>query len=157
MSNVTIIGKDSDAGRDWGQEEKGTTENEMAGWHHQLDGHEFGWTPGVDDGQGGLACCDSWNHRVGHDWATDLNLTEPFTWFARLVYTFPGASRGKEAPAYQSRRGKRCGFNPWVGKIPWKRKWQPTPIFLPREFHGQSSLGGYIQPMGSQRVTWLTD
>ena len=50
----------TDAGRDWGQEEKGTTEDEMAGWHHQLDGHEFEWTPGVGDGQGGLACCDSW-------------------------------------------------------------------------------------------------
>ena len=51
--------EDSDAGRDWGQEEKGTTEDEMAGWHHRLDRHEFGWTPGVGDGQGGLACCDS--------------------------------------------------------------------------------------------------
>ena len=54
-----LIGKDSDAGRDWGQEEKGTTEDEMAGWHHQLDGHEFGWTPGVGDGQRG----DSWGHK----------------------------------------------------------------------------------------------
>ena len=51
-----LIGKDSDAGRDWGQEEKGTTEDEMAGWHRRLDGHGFGWTPGVGDGQGGLAC-----------------------------------------------------------------------------------------------------
>ena len=55
-----LIGKDSDAGRDWGQEEKGTTEDEMAGWHHRLNGRGFGWTPGVGDGQGGLACCDSW-------------------------------------------------------------------------------------------------
>ena len=55
-----LIGKDSDAGRDWGQEEKGTTEDGMAGWHHWLDGRESGWTPGVGDGQGGLACCDSW-------------------------------------------------------------------------------------------------
>ena len=51
-----LFGKDPDAGRDWGQEEKGTTEEEMAGWHHWLDAHEFGWTPGVGDGQGGLAC-----------------------------------------------------------------------------------------------------
>ena len=51
--------KKTDAGRDWGQEEKGKTEDEMAGWHHQLDGHGFGWTPGVGDGQGGLACCGS--------------------------------------------------------------------------------------------------
>ena len=50
----------TDAGRDWGQEEKGTTEAEMAGWHHQLNGREFEWTLGVSDGQGGLACCNSW-------------------------------------------------------------------------------------------------
>ena len=55
-----LVGKDPDAGRDWGQEEKGTTEDEMAGWHHRLDAHEFGWIPGVGDGQGGLAWCDSW-------------------------------------------------------------------------------------------------
>ena len=68
-----LIGKDSDAGRNWGQEEKGTTEDEMAGWHQWLDGCESGWTPGVGDGQGGLACCDSWGRRVGHDWASELN------------------------------------------------------------------------------------
>ena len=54
---------DSDAGRDWGQEEKGTTEDEMAGWHHGLNGHESERTPGGGDGQGGLACCDSWGHK----------------------------------------------------------------------------------------------
>ena len=70
-----FIGKDPDAGKDWGQEKKGTTENEMAGWHHWLDGHDFGWTPGVGDGQGGLACCDLQGHRVRHDWATELNWT----------------------------------------------------------------------------------
>ena len=55
-----LIGKDPDAGRNWGQEEKGTTEEEMVGWHHRLNGHGFGWTPGVGDGQGGLAHCGSW-------------------------------------------------------------------------------------------------
>ena len=58
-----LIGKDSDAGRDWGQEEKGTTEDEMAGWHHWLYGREFEWTPGVGDGQGGLGCCNSWGRK----------------------------------------------------------------------------------------------
>ena len=47
----------------WGQEEKGTTEDEMAGWHHQLNAHEFGLTPGVGDGQGSLVCCDSWDRK----------------------------------------------------------------------------------------------
>ena len=58
-----LIGKDSDAGRDWGQKEKGTTEYEMVGWHHRLDAHEFGWTLGVGDGQGGQACCGSWGRK----------------------------------------------------------------------------------------------
>ena len=54
---------DPDAGRDWGQEEKGTTEDEMVGWHHQLYGRGFGWTPGAGDGQGGLVCCGSWGRK----------------------------------------------------------------------------------------------
>ena len=68
-----LIGKNSDAGRDWGQEEKGTTENEMAGWHHRLDGREFEWTPGVGDGQGGLAWCNSWGHK-------ESEMTERLNW-----------------------------------------------------------------------------
>jgi len=68
-------GKDSDAGGNWGQEEKGTTEDEMAGWHHWLDGRESDWTPGVGDGQGGLACCDSWD-REDSDMTEQLNWTE---------------------------------------------------------------------------------
>ena len=67
-----LIGKDPDAGKDWGQEEKGKTEDEMVGWHHRLNGHEFEQAPGVGDGQGGLACCSPWGHRVGHGWATEL-------------------------------------------------------------------------------------
>ena len=69
-----LIGKDPDAGKDWGQEEKGTTEDEMVGWHHRLNGHGFGWTPRVGDGQGGLAFMVL--QRVRHDWATELNWTE---------------------------------------------------------------------------------
>ena len=68
-----LFGKHPDAGRDWGQEKKGMTEDEMAGWHHRLDVHEFGWTPGVGDGQGGLACCSSWGHK-------ESNMTERLNW-----------------------------------------------------------------------------
>ena len=69
-----LIGKDSDAGRDWGQEEKGTPEGEMAGWHHRLDGPESVWTPGVGDGQGGPGMLRFMgSQRVGHDWVTELN------------------------------------------------------------------------------------
>ena len=70
-----LIGKDPDAGRDWGQEEKGLTEDEMAGWHHRLDGHEFEWTSGVGDGQRGLVCYDSWGHKEP-DTTERLNWTE---------------------------------------------------------------------------------
>ena len=70
-----LIGKDSDAGRAWGQEEKGTTEDEMAGWHHGLDGHKFGWTPGAGDRQGGLECCNLWGRKES-DTTEQLNWTE---------------------------------------------------------------------------------
>ena len=70
-----FIGKDSDAGRDWGQEEKGTTENEMAEWHHRLDARESEWTLGVGDGQGGLVCCSSWGCKET-DTTEQLNWTE---------------------------------------------------------------------------------
>ena len=67
-----LIGKESDAGKDRGQEEKGTTEDEMARWHHRFDGHEFEQAPGDDEGQGSLACCSPWGcKRVRHDWATE--------------------------------------------------------------------------------------
>ena len=70
-----LIGKDCDAGRAWGQEEKGTTKDEMAGWHHRLDGCESEWTPGDGDGQGGLACCSSWGRKES-DTTERLNWTE---------------------------------------------------------------------------------
>ena len=70
-----LIGKDPNAGKDWGQEEKGTTEDEMPGWHHWLIGHGFGWTPGVGDGLGDLACCSSWGRKES-DMSERLNWTE---------------------------------------------------------------------------------
>ena len=81
-----LIGKDSNAGRDWGQEEKETTEDEMAGWHHWLDGHESQWTPGVDDGQGGLACCDSWGRKES-DTTERLIWSDLQVWASYLLYT----------------------------------------------------------------------
>ena len=71
------IGKDPDAGKDWGQEEKGTTEDEIVGWHHRLDGHGFGWTPGVGDGQGSLVCCSSWGRK-------ESDTTEGLNWILLL-------------------------------------------------------------------------
>ena len=66
-------GKDPDAGKDWRQEEKGRTEDDLVGWDHQLDGHECEQAPGVGDGQGGLACCSPWGHK-------ELDMTEWLNW-----------------------------------------------------------------------------
>ena len=68
-----LIWKDPDARKDRGQEEKGTTEDELVGRHHQLNGHMFEWTLGVDDGQGGLACCSPWGHK-------ELDMTDQLNW-----------------------------------------------------------------------------
>ena len=96
-----LIGKDSDAGRDWGQEEKGTTEDEMAGWHHGLDGCESEWTLGVGDGQGGLACC---SHGVAknriwlNDW-TELNWRRK-AWVSDFEHVCPFASVSRPPAAF---------------------------------------------------------
>ena len=84
-----LIGKDSDAGRDWGQEEKGMTGDEMAGWHHWLERCEFEWTPGYGDGQGGLECCASWDHKESDpterlNWCT-INQARILEWIAILL------------------------------------------------------------------------
>ena len=68
-----LIWKDPDARKDWGQEEKGTMEDEMVRWHHWVNGHGFGWTPRVGDRQGGLACCSSWGCK-------ELDTTEWLNW-----------------------------------------------------------------------------
>ena len=68
-----LSGKDPDAWKDWWQKEKGMTEDEMVGWHHRLDGHEFEQAPGVGDGQGGLVCCSPWGHK-------ELDMTEWLNW-----------------------------------------------------------------------------
>ena len=88
-----LIGKDSDAGKDWRQEEKGTTKDEMVGWHHQLYGHEFEQASGVGDGQGSLACCSPWGYKESDtadqlNWAEALYLDHCLTlWHHRMFLT----------------------------------------------------------------------
>ena len=107
-----LIGKDSDAGRDWGQEEKGTTEDEMAGWHHRLNGHEFGWTLGVGDGQGGLVCCNSWD-RKDSDMTERLNWTDTYEYrYIILNYNFKNSAKKLQKQKFQN--WKYRGFRIWV-------------------------------------------
>ena len=84
--NNWLTRKDPDAGKDWRQE-KGTTEDKMVGWHHQLDGHEFEQVPGVGDRQGRLACCSPWGRKESH-------ATEPLNW-TELIWNFLSDFWGK--------------------------------------------------------------
>ena len=97
-----LIGEDPDAGRDWGQEKKGMTEDEMAGWHHGLDGRESEWTPGVGDRQGGLAWCDSWGRKESDtterlNWAYSVNKI-----FVVLWNSSPGINEFSQISVHQS-------------------------------------------------------
>ena len=132
-----LIGKDPDAGRDWSQEKKGMTEDEMVGWHHQLGGHEFEQALGVGDRQGSLVC-SSPRGRKASDTTEQLNLTELILRIGLIWWL------SKESAC----KAGELSFDSWLGKIPWKRKWQPTPVFLPWKLHGQ------IPTIGLQ--DWLT-
>ena len=95
-----LIGKDPDVGKDCRQEEKGTTEDEMGGWHHRLDGPGFRWTPGVGDGQGGLACCGSWGCK-------ESDTTEPLNWTELSDNPFQVATEWSLVSSVKRSRGKR--------------------------------------------------
>ena len=132
-ANSWLTLKDPDAGKDWRQKEKGTTEDEMVGWHHRFNGHELGQTLGDGEGQGS-PCCSLWGHK-------ELGMT---CWLnnSNTEIGFPVSASCKES-ACQCRGCKKYGFYPWVRKVPWGRKWQPTPVFLLGKFHGQRILVGY--------------
>ena len=125
-----LIGKDPNAGKDWRKEEKRATENEMAGWHHQLNGHGFGWTPGVGDGQGGLACCSSWG-RKELDMTEWLNWTELISLYKGGIYTQRHPHRGhhvkrQEIPCYKPRN--------------YQAKREARNCFLPGAFRGAINI-----------------
>ena len=125
-----LIGKDHDAGKDW-RREKGTTEDEMVGWHHRLNGRVWAssrswWWTGKPGMLQSIAS-QSWTQLSDWtDWLTSKGLTCP------------------------CRRCKRQEFDLWVGKIPWRRKWQPTPIFLPGKFMDTGAQ--QAKYMGTHRV-----
>ena len=119
-----LIGKDCDAGRDWGQEEKGTTEDEMDGWHHGLDGRESEWTPGDGDGQGGLEWCNSWGRKESDttEWLkwTELNWTE----------TWQGPERKLWQWQMERERSTQKGSNWQNLMIVVKRRWRAIFLFF---------------------------
>ena len=119
-----LSGKDPDAGKDGRQEEKRMTEDEIIGWHHGLNGHEFEQAPGIGDGQGTVACSSPWRCKKS-------DTIEWLNWAERELQSFPSGASGIE-PACQCSRNKRYKFDPCVMKIPWKRAWQPTSVLLPQ-------------------------
>ena len=142
-----LIWKDPDAGKDWGQEEKGTTEDEMVGWHHRLNGHEFGWALGIDVGQGGLACCSSWGHeqRVGHDWVTELNWTQGK--YMTVMGSWVWAPKDK-------------GTLQKEGLLAWKQCWGVRRTRLhPPTLRGIYSLIGMckVKPGGARVAPWFVE
>ena len=122
--------KDLDSGKDW-RRRKGL-QDKIVGWHHRLNGYEFEQAPGDGEGQESLVCCSPWGHK-------ELDTTEQLN--------YPGGSEVKASAC----SFLRPGFNPWVEKIPWRRKQQPTPVFLPWESHGWRSLVGY-SPWGHKEL-----
>ena len=128
----------------------------MVGWYYQLIGHESEQTPGDSEGQGSLACYSPWGGKE-LDTTQLLNnslskysnpeLILPHTHISiqqhfETCWGFSGGASGKEF-TYQYRRYKRRRFDPWIGEIPWRRKWLSTTVFLPGKSHGQRSLAGY--------------
>ena len=132
--------KDPDAGKDWGQEKKRTTEDEMVGWHHWLNGHEFEQAPGIGDGQGSLAGCSPWGYK-------ESDTTERLKWYCRKG--FPGGTRSEE-PACWCRRHKRFRFHPWVGKIPEGDRATHSSV-LARRIPWTEEPGGY-SPEGHKEL-----
>ena len=98
-----LIWKDPGAGKDWRREEKGTTENEMAGWHHRLNGHEFEWTPGVGDGQGGLVCCSPWGRKES-DMTEWLNWTDLLSEHSVFTYEWQVISKDIKRSQFDSKQ-----------------------------------------------------
>ena len=176
-----LIGKDTDAGKDWGQEEKGATENETVGWHYQLNGHEFEQTPEDSERHGSLACCRTWSCKepdmtewlnnktrsktrkyverclnrplcllllhMDHEntqWFRDVSAKAMAPHSSTLAWKIPWT---EEPDRLQSMGSLRVRHD-WATSLSlftsmhWRRKWQPTPVFLPGESQGRRSLVG---------------
>ena len=139
-----LIGKDPDAGRDWGQEEKGTTEDEMAGWHHRLDGHEFEWTPGVGDGQGDLVCCDSWGRKES-DTAERLSWTELKVIYGDFKLLFQCSWKLDERSYWSLFLDKELF---WIGSTFWICFFLPTLIIISSNKKNVANLFRDVQILG---------
>ena len=120
-----LIWKESDAGKDWSREEKGTTEDEMVGWHHWLNGHEFEWTPGVGEGRGGLGWCSPWSCKES-DTTKQLNWTEYIYSFIKTIIESRKAHQSQDC---KTEIGKILKKYNWPITL-WRKKFHLTSIFI---------------------------
>ena len=143
-----VTGKVPCAGKDWAQKEERESEDEMAGWHYWCNGHVLGQTSDMVRKREACRTAVHGLQGVGHDWATE----QQHEWFDISYFIgCPSWHSGKESLCV--RRHKRHGCDPWGGKIPWSRKWQPTPVFLPGESPWREKPDR-LQSMGWQRVQY---
>ena len=140
-----LIWKGPDAGKDWRQEEKVMTEDEIDGWLHWLNGHEFEKTPGVDDGQGGLVCCSPWCHK-------ESDASERLKWTDLLLLGFPNDSVDKEPVC--NVEDIDVGLIPGSGRSLGGENGNP-PQDSPEKSHRQRSLG-YSPKSHRVRQDWVT-
>ena len=137
---------DPDAGKDWRQEEKGMTEDEMVRWHHRLNGHEFEETPGVGDGQGSLACCSSWGHKESDE-------TEWLNW-----YWYWSAHHSQNSIPYPGGVKAAFPFPPWRLESCVTVS-HPSTCLLPKQCDNTSISNQYLIHQYliflQERETWL--
>ena len=148
------FGKDPDARKDWGPEEKGVTEDEMVGWLHWLNGHEFEQTPGDSEGLGSLACCSPWSQRVRHDLATAQQPAAPTNSpkipnhqiERQRPWCWEGLGAGGE--------GDDRGWDGWMASL---TRW--TWVWVDSGSWWWTGRPGMLRFMGSQRVghDWATE
>ena len=145
-----LIWEDPDAGKDWGQEEKGTTEDKMVGWHHQLNGgHGFAWTPGVGDGQGGLACCGSWGRRKS-DTTEQLSNTFLINSYTPALQPMDCSLPGSSIHGIFQARILECVAISFSRGSSWPRDWSQVSHAVGRRFYRLSHQEVYVPAMKSK-------
>ena len=143
-----LTGKDPDARKDWRQEEKGTKEDEMVGWHYRLDGHEFEQALGVGDGQGSLACCSPWGHK-------ESDMTEQLNWTKLVQWQLTGKDPNAGKDLWQEEKGATENETAgWHHRLNGHESEQTL-----GDSEGQGSLSGMPQSMQLQRAGhhWATE
>ena len=146
-----LIRKDPDAGKGWRQEEKGTTEDEMVGWHHRLSGHEFEQAPGVGNGQGSLACCSPWGRKES-DTTERLNNNNIWKWAKPVNRHY-----SKEDIQMANKKINRCSRSLVIREMQMKtakRYFTPTRLATFKKMNNNKGCQGCREVAALMRWWW---